>query len=198
MAQLDRIRVALTGFPGGPGVATFYALDGPTAVPDLRAMWGSFAASLPPTVGVSVEPSGDRIDDATGELVGTWVTSSATGFGGAATGPYTAPSGAVVRWLTDTILDGKRLKGRTFLVPLGGSSYQEDGTINPANVTSLTTAAQAYVAAQVGNAFIWHRPRKAKAADGSRPAVTARAGGSGAIVQGLLVDKAMVLTSRRD
>jgi len=198
MTNISRVRVALTGFTGGPGVATFYALDAPTLVPSLRTFWGAVAAKMPTTVSVKVQSSGDIIEDTTGELVGGWATTDAVGVVGADSATYPAPVGACISWLTGTILDGKRLKGRTFIVPLGGGSYQLDGTISAVNVTALTTAATNYVAATVANALVWHRPRVAKAADGSRPAVTARAGANGAIIQGFCVDKAMVLTSRRD
>jgi len=198
MTNIQRIRVALTGFVGGPGVATFYALDAPTALPSLRTLWGALAVSMPTSVSIKVLASGDTIEDTTGVLVGAWAAADAAGVVGADGSTYPAPVGACISWLTSTIFDGKRLKGRTFVVPMGGGSYQLDGTINAANITTFTNAAQAYVAAQVANALVWHRPRAAKPADGSRPAVTARAGGSAAITQGLCVDKAVVLTSRRD
>lgn len=198
MTNIDRIRVQLTGFVGGPGVATFYALNGTTAVPQLRTMWSSLAAKMPSVMAIKVISAGDTIDDVTGDLVGAWSIADAAGVQGVDAAAYPAPAGACIAWLTTTILDGKRVKGRTFLVPLGGGSYQSDGSINPANVTAITNAAAAYVTASVGNAVVWHRPRAARAADGSRPAVTARAGGNAVITSAFCVDKTMVLTSRRD
>jgi len=153
---------------------------------------------MPSAVGIKVLPEGDIIDSATGGLVGSWLTTDAVGVVGSSTAGYPAPAGCILQWTTGTILDANRIVGRTFVVPLGGNAYQADGTLSDTTVAAFTASASAYVASAVGNALVWHRPRKARAADGSRPAVTARAGGVGLITGGRCVDKAVVLRSRRD
>jgi hypothetical protein len=153
---------------------------------------------VPVNTSVQVESGGDTIDDATGELVGAWSIAPAAGYAGANASPYAAPAGACITWLTPDILDGRRIKGRTFIVPIGSGFFQTDGSLTGAGITAIATPAAAYVAALAGNGVIWHRPRAARAADGSRPAVTARAGGHGIVNGSVVADKVAILKSRRD
>lgn len=197
MTNISRMRVALTGFIGGPGVCTFYSTDPSSTYPQLVDLWGSLSARMPSTVSISVEATGDVIDPATGVLVDSWSHAAAAGFAGADPAVYPAPAGACLTWICSDIFDGKRLKGRTYVVPMGGGAYQADGTINPANLTALRSAASDYVTACTGFAVVWHRPRVARDADGSRPAVTARAGSFGIITSSTVHDQAVVLRSRR-
>jgi hypothetical protein len=198
MTQLERVRVGLSGFTGGPGVATFYFLDVATALPSLQSLWTVLAQTMPNIVTIQVENSGDVIEDTTGTIVDQWTQGAEAPIFGGLGGKYSAPSGYCLNWLTQTILDGHRLKGRTFVVPTGVDIYDLDGTIVTATVNAVNTAAATYVNDQSASAVVWHRPRKARPADGSRPAVTARAGGHGLITSALVRDKAAVLTSRRD
>lgn len=198
MTNIDRIRVALTGFIGAPGVCTFYGTNGPSLFPAVQAMWGSLATKMPPTVSVTVEPFGDSIEDTTGAITGSWSIAPATGFAGGASGPYSAPSGACLTWLTDSVLDGRRIKGRTFLVPLSDFIYDNDGTLKGSDVIDLRATCAAYVAAAAGAAVVWHRPRKASIATPTRPARVARLGGHGVITGSSVKDKIAVLRSRRD
>jgi hypothetical protein len=197
MVNIERVRIAWTGFPGGPGVATMYAHDGAAAMTPLQAMFDQIKASLPTNVNIQVESYGDIIDPANGDLMGGWTGTAQDLLTGADGATYPAPAGGIISWTTGTIVDGHRLKGRTYLVPMGGASYQGDGTINTANVGSISAYALELVEAGEGNFVVWHRPRVAKAADGSRPAVTARAGSYGEITGGGLRDKVVVLRSRR-
>jgi hypothetical protein len=198
MANIDRIRVSLFGFIGGPGVMTFYASDAAALLPDLQTFLAALVPGLPSTMNLDVEHTGDTVVDATGVLVGGWSGSALATLTGADTAPYPAPSGACVTWVSDGIPWGYRLKGRTYLVPIGGGSYDTDGTINPTNVANIQAAADAFVTAGAGNFKVWNRPRAARAADGSRPAVIARAGTSFDVVSAVVADRTAVLTSRRD
>lgn len=198
MVNIARIRVALTNFPGAPGVATFYALDGPAAMTPMQAMWDGLKASLPYNMNIKVQSYGDIINPVNGDLVDGWNGDDQDMLTGADAANYPGPAGAIISWVTDTIVDGHRLKGRTYLVPLGGGSYQGDGSINATNVATLSGFAFEMIQAGEGNFVTWHRPRLAKAADGSRPAVEARDGSYGVIVGAGVVDKTVVLRSRRN
>lgn len=198
MANIDRVRVSLTGFGGAPGVATYYGLSGPALFPSVVALWGGLAELMPASVSIKTENSGDTLNDATGDLVGSWSIAPTTGVVGVSTDVYAAPSGAAITWLTQTITAGRRLKGRTFVVPLAGTNYQNDGTLNAAAIVAILNRAQMFVDAQVGNAVVWHRPFAGSAATATRPARPATVGSNGVITACRVTDKVAILTSRRD
>lgn len=198
MTDLYRVRAVWTGFPGGPGITTLFGLVGVPMVPSLRAFFLSLAGALPNDVTIQVQDGGDIIQDTTGDLVGAWTAAPVLPVTGSSGLPYAAPVGAEVVWNTTTIVDGHRLKGRTFLVPMSTALYDTDGTINATFLGSMQSTADTFFAAASGDLVVWHRPRKARAADGSRPAVTARAGGHGVVTGTVVADKAVILRSRRD
>ena len=198
MTVINRIRASWTGFPGSPGVSTFYSVVPDATVPNLRAFFLAIHTALPSDVHVQVENEGDVIEDTTGAVTDLWTCDSVLSVAGDNTDAYSAPSGIVVDWLTGTVLDGHRVRGRTFLVPAGGNFYGTDGTLSDGALALIAPAAAAFVTADTGNFVVWHRPRAAKAADGSRPAVTARAGGHAVVTASSVPDKAAVLRSRRD
>lgn len=145
MASIARIRVALTGVNGLPGVSTFYSTSANLAA--ARSALGTFYGHMPtnwPTgMTYTVENSGDVIDSDTGLLTGAW--NDAPTYTGTSTVPaaaYPAGVGARVRWNTTAVVAGRRLKGSTFIVPLQAGMYGNDGTLDLGYLGSLQTWAQ--------------------------------------------------------
>lgn len=198
MTAIHRIRVALTGFIGAPGVNTFYALDAPALVEPLHAYYAAIISAFPDDVHVQIEGSGDILTDTTGVLTGAWGPNETAPLVGTSSGNYLAPAGWCVNWLTNDILDGKHVKGRTFHVPAAADIGSTNGTLNDLSIPTLSDAANALTVASAGNMVVWHRPRLAQAADGSRKAVTARDGGHAIVLGAQVRDKIAVLRSRRD
>lgn len=192
MAVINRVRAALTGFPGGPGVSTFYCLNPNTFLPLLRDMYFNNSVTMPFGVTVTIENTGDVIDSTTGVLTNTWTAAPVVFVQGQGGAGYSAPSGACVTWTTGTILDGTRLRGRTFLVPLTGDSYQSDGSLDPVTLTRLRDNAASLVNAAAANFVVYHRPIAAGKLHGPR------AGGHSVVTGSLVRDKVAVLRSRRD
>lgn len=188
MANLNRVRVALTGFIGGPGVNTFYGLEAASLRAHLGNYYTALAAYLPTSVTWTIETTGDIIDPLTGDLVGTWADSSALTSSGSSSDAYAAPVGWCVNWMTGDVLDGHRLRGRTFHVPMGGSCSQNNGTLAETPLAAMRAAATAFIAACAGEFVIWHRPKLSPA----------HAGGYSAVTSAVINDKASVLRSRRD
>lgn len=187
----------MQGFIGAPGVMTFYCVTPATWRPELVTFLTSVVSAMPGTVGVTIESSGDIIDDVTGALTGTWSAGTDVTLNGVGASAYAAPVGECFTWLTDTVADGKRLRGRTFLVPLRGDNFEGNGTISEGTSTAHRAAAATLNAASPGQFLIWHRPRAASL-PGVLPVVTARAGSSGPVTGFRVSDKAAVLRSRRD
>lgn len=183
----------MTGFAGGPGVSTFYCLDPATFVIALRAFYGSIPQVFPNDVTITVEGSGDVINDATGALTGSWITAEAAGTVGGDAGLYAAPAGAAIGWLTSTVVDGSRLAGRTFLVPLCAAAYQNEGSIGDDTLASLRAAAAVLVGATPGNFMVWHRPQFSE----TIPRVVTRPGSSAAVTGSRVNDRVAILRSRR-
>ena len=198
MTDLYRVRSVWSGFPGGPGVTTMYFLDTATAVDSVHTFFASIADRLPEDVDIQVESAGDVINDATGDLTGAWSTGAVTSIPGTASGSYSAPAGAVVDWLTATILDGRRLRGRTFIVPMSAGLYDGDGTPTTAMLDDLQAAATELITEQSSSFVLWHRPFAGSPAVGSRPARPAHDGGHGFITTAHVPNFTAVLRSRRD
>jgi hypothetical protein len=198
MTALKRCRVALTGFVGGPGVATYYFLDTATAQNSLHSLWVGLASWLPTSVTVQVEPGGDIIDDVTGNLTGSWGGDIIPSIQGQANNGYASPVGALLKWQTDTIADGHRLRGRTFLVPLDKITFQTNGQMAPATAASMAALAGQFVIEQSSSFVVWHRPFAGRAATAKLKAKPAHDGGHGLVTLAAVGTKPVVLRSRRD
>ena len=198
MTTLNRVRVQGYGYPGGPGVSTFYFLDTTTACDSLYTLFNGFQGATPNSVNYLVESAGDQIEDTTGELVGAWSATPESIVDCSNTSSYQGPTGVLLKWHTDTILDGHRVSGQTFMVPIAAGVFDNTGHVGSSDLAGFAGYASAFVIAQDASFVIWHRPRAAKAADGSRPAVTARVGGHGLVTRSSVSTKAAVLRSRRD
>ena len=186
MTDIQRIRVAWTGFPGAPGVSTFYATTAATPMANIRTFFNNIHPFLPSDVTLSFPGAGDVLDDVTGILTGSWSAAPPADVTGSGTGTYAAPVGAVVNWGTATIHRGRRMRGRTFLVPLNGPSFQNDGSLDSTVRAGLISGAQALIAAGPGNLLAWSRP------------ISGGGGLSAAVTTANVPDLAAVLRSRRD
>lgn len=184
---MNRARVAFTGVAGLPGVATFYFGSSTTDMTALRTFWDAVKANFPNTMQIQVPNSGDTINETTGVITGAWSGPSQTvvvGTGGV--GAYLSTAGAMVRWNTPQVVDGRRPIGKTYLVPCMNGVFDSAGTIANASITTYQTAASALITAYAGEMKIYHRHN----AKGPGVACT--------ITSASVPDKQVVLRSRRD
>lgn len=200
---LQRVQVAWTGFIGGPGVSTHYFLDAGAAVDDLRSFYATVASMLPGDVHILVPAAGDSLDVETGAITGAWTGPSTAVVDGSDSGSYASTSGPLVRWETGTIVGGRRLLGRTYLVPAGRDAYDGGGQIAGGIRTTIADAGQTFIDADTANLLVWQRPRAAAAAYTDRkgvvhPAITGRVGSAAAVVSCFVPSAPAVLRSRRD
>lgn len=174
-----------SGFPGAPGYSILYATPGAGISGDVQAFFTAVRTELPSSVSITGPTGGDSIDPVTGTLTGTWSGGTGGTINGMSAAVYAGPAGAVVTWLTDGIANGRRVRGRTFLVPLSSSAYQTDGSLLAGSLTAIQSAANALVSSAAGNLLVWHRP-------------VGGVGGSAHAVTGAKVsDRVAVLRSRR-
>lgn len=186
MANIAKVVVSWTGFMGAPGYGVHYKVSAGLVTSYLRTFYDAVKTLIPSSVSIQVPSSGDIVDDVTGVITGSWSTAAnAVVVGTPGTG-YVGGAGAVVRWNSAGIVNGRRVRGRTFLVPLIGGSFDTNGTLLPANSLTLTNAASALVASEAGNLLVWHRPK-------------AGAGGASfAVTSSDVPDRSALLRSRRD
>lgn len=117
--------------------------DADEAVARVQAYATAIKAYLPNQVTLQVLNELEEIVVTTGNMLGVYTTASQTaqtGTAGATVG-WAAPAGAVITWNTAGVKNSRRVRGRTFIVPLANSAYETDGTIGPTALTGLNTAA---------------------------------------------------------
>lgn len=203
MTLMDRHRVNWSGFVGGPGVSTFYCVSSFPMNAHLNWLFAALSSFLPTDVHLTFDPTGDTIESTTGALTGTWSDTASAAVDGTNSAAYSAVSGALIRWVTNAVLSGRKLRGHTFLVPFAGDTYDTSGQISSTNVALITGAVQALATAMSGTMLIWERPRLARAAYTDRrgvthPAITARAGAAAAVQTATCRPTVTELRSRRD
>lgn len=186
MANIDKLVVTWSGFQGGPGYSIFYATPLNDVQADIVTFFNGIKGLLPNDVTISVPGNGDTLNDATGALAGSWSGGTPATIIGENPGSYAGPAGMCVTWNTNAIVGRRRLRGRTFIVPAAGGCFDVDGTLTPANRSTLETAATGLVGGAGGNLLVWHRP------------VLGSGGVAHPVVSAVVADKVAVLRSRRD
>lgn len=203
MTAIQRVRVAWTGFVGGPGVSTFYTDDFAGFSGAFSTLMASLKDSIPDTVKITVPNSGDTIDDTTGALLGSWNGTSGFFVQCTGDGHHAAPAGYMIKWETGAIHNGRRVRGRTFIVPCSSNIYDADGTLIPAFLTGKQTALDTFVASMGTTLKVWQRPRAATPSwtdvkGRTHLAKSATDGWASFVTSATIPDKTVVLRSRRD
>lgn len=196
MAVLFHVTAKWTGFPGAPGYTNLYALTTDplsTGAQDFanaaHTLFDSLKAHFYSLVSIAVQPIVETIDETDGTLLDeiTVATPPAVVTGTSAS-QYAGPAGACIQWKTAGIVAGRRVRGRTFLVPMAVNQFDSDGTLVSASLGIIQAAATAYRTTAGISPVIWHRPTSPTATDGEGFPLTANS----------VTDKVAVLTSRRD
>lgn len=189
-----RVTAEWTGFQGAPGYTNFHFLpftgggDAAGAREQVASFFRPLASTLAPTVTINVSQTLEVLDEQSGVLEDYMTDDTDLGpLGGDLTGSFAGPAGAVVNWSTSTINNGRRVRGRTFVVPIRGQRFDADGTLSSAAIEDLNDAAEGIRSNEFQQELaVWSRPRNG-------------AGGVAAPVIGHLVpDMVAVLRSRRD
>lgn len=204
MAPILRVKARWSGFVGSPGYTVLHFRDfgtgegegtDPTqqhavdAVARTRTFFNAFSGSLPSVARVQVEGEVDLIESTTGELLNSFAVPAPAIVAGTASGVFAASTGAVVNWRTNGVRNGRRLRGRSFIVPLGGIAQSGTGTLNPSVRDQLQLAANALAASTASpDLVVYGRPSARGAADGQFSVVTSTQ----------VPDLLAVLRSRRD
>lgn len=153
----------------------------------VKQFWTDCASTLDNGVTFTVESNPRRYAAATGELQQIFsVAEQAPVSGSLSSSGVPRAAQALIRWSTADIVNGRAVKGRTFIPGLVSSTITDTGQLSQGAMDDLDAAAEAMITGSGGTLSVWHRP-----VDG--------AGGSEHLVTSASVwSQFAVLTSRRD
>jgi hypothetical protein len=193
VTTISRMQVRITGGTIGEGIATHYWATETSGVQALlKTFWISCGSLMGGWVTIRVPNSGETFDVATGTLNGTWSEGTVSTATGGGSGGSAGGVGACVGWSTDGIRRGRKVRGRTFLVPLAANVYDSDGTLLSTTVTTLNGAVTTLLGAGASTLQVYARPTPAPGGIGpDTPGQVAR------ITSGLVKDHVSWLRSRR-
>lgn len=183
------IKAVWTGVTGLPGVNTWYWNAGGTIddqVDAVHQFYADLAGYLPPGVSIQVAGTGNELVESTGALSAVWAASSTPSVvNGSGSNAFAAGVGACVTWHTSTVVNGRLVHGRTFLVPLMSGVYASDGTLTSTFMGDIATRISDLITAAAGDFKAWHRP------------VAGSGGSLATVLSGSCPDQATRLVTRR-
>lgn len=136
------------------------ASEASTALAKHRAFFAGLGIYIPTGVSVSFNSLMEHYDgqnEKTGTVTAGTPAASVTG---TATGAYNAAGGAWVTWRTGKYSLGRPVTGRTFIVPIGATGMQSDGTPVTGLVNDLNSAAAAIVVGFPDLMIFYHHTKK--------------------------------------
>jgi len=194
-----RVRLTSQGWSGGPGLNTFYfahnastdpvvQADADTVVARVRSVFAGRMALWPTNWTANVSESVDVIDAADGDIVAQFTAPTTTLLTGTSSNPMgPATIGLCLTQNTAQFIAGRRLRGRTFLVPIIQNGDTNGTPDSGSRSVASGLAADMITDPALGPAWcVWHRPKDP--APGSLAHVTSVT----------ISDKWAVLRSRRD
>lgn len=201
MAVVSVLKVEWSGFVGGPGLSQFVLegddpLDLQPALQALEDFFVALAPLIPNNILLTPQTEALHYEHTTGVLLGATQLTAVGASTGTATGTWAAACGGSIQWDTGQIQNGRRVRGRTFIVPMAVNAYEDDGTLTSTAVSTMTTASgeiSTFVGPNAANTFqVWGRPRDATETQPAKPASLAQITGAS------VSDKVAILRGRRD
>lgn len=160
MAGLDQVIVNWIGPGHSPKVSIFFSdADGDVAAfrNNLSVMLNAIAAYQSNQYSFRIDTSGDTFDEASGALIGSWTDSTLQSGTGLYSGqPMPDAAQVLLRWTTGQIVNGRRLRGRTY-VPGIAMDTTVNGNLNDGTVAIMSGLANDFVDSTTPPR-IWHRP----------------------------------------
>jgi hypothetical protein len=200
-STLYRVKLRWSGFMGAPGYSIFHFAPNGTGTAEgesqaaaiaVDAWAGNIVGNLPAIGTLQVEPDVEEIQVSNGQMLGVFPVQGLSGHQSSAPSQeaYSGPAGAVVNWRTAGVRNGRRVHGRTFLVPLRGAAFENNGTLSTITQTNLRNESQTLAdgAFDGPSLHVYCRPSTKGATDGLSFAVDSAS----------VPDLAAVLRSRRD
>lgn len=199
MTEILRLTINWTGFQGGPGYTNLHfrdfsegevtqtMIDG--AITKTDAWLDAWTVLIPSGVSYVINPSIEIIEVESGDLLRYEAGSPDLTRVGTSAGKYAGGSGACINWYTNVVRNSRRIRGRTFMVPLGDYALSTNGTIDDPRLVGMIDATTLFLNhTAAGDLGVWSRPSSPTANDGQW-----------AVVSSFRInDKLAQLRSRRD
>jgi len=185
---------------GGLGVSRFHAQPAAASQANrqawadgIRTFFDAIKSQFPSSVSWTFGSEIMDFNASDGVVAGYFnVTPPASLAGNSSSAELAGPVGCIVRWETNAVFNNRRVRGRTYLVPLSRAAYDAQGTIQGPSITQIQTAANVYVANTQGGAIIPHVYSPEKDDPDGHPGFISE------IVAAVVPDLACVMRSRRD
>lgn len=151
----------------GASVFHFQSVAGSAAAQPLanavRAMFFSLIAAFPDDISFSFDSEVRELSEA-GALLAAYPITAPPTTGGSSSAAFASGTGLMVRHNTGVILGGKRVRGRTFMVPVSSASFTTNGDVLASTVSAFNAAFATLITAAngVGAPFsVWSRANAA-------------------------------------
>lgn len=208
MANVSTVTAVWNGFTGAPGYSLFRFEELSTAAlcnaagAAVKAFFvGVGTAFYGPLWTIGIQPIVQHHDIATGDLQGeSTMTTPPTPIAGVGSGSATwaGGSGAVAQWTTGLVHAGRKVRGRTYLVPILQTAFSNDGTVSTAFASGVQTAGNALIADATTAFGVYSRFWDKKPGDPPLGVAPVQVGGAFAAATGCVVpDRSAQLRSRR-
>jgi hypothetical protein len=192
-----RVKLRWDGFVGAPGYSIFHfrdlsesggTLEGAQAATDkVDAFAEAIKGFIPYNSRLTVQSDVEVYESTNGELqtiIGVaadpaHVSLATIGMN------YSSAAGVCITWRSPQVRNSRRIRGRTFLVPLVAAVWGGDGIVAAGNMATLNAAASA-LRNDTGapDLIVWARPTSPGATDGELAAINSHnIGAAGAILR---------------
>jgi len=167
MAEIYRVNTRWTGVAVGGGVTVMHfqvgvpggtTTEAQACVDAVRDFWTTLAPRISASGSWVVDGSVDLLNPATGTLTGNRGVTSRSGLGSGSGDFLPLQVQGMVRWDTSVVLDGHRLRGRTYIPGPTEADNGVGGVPIGTYTSGLNTAAATLVGLTTAELQIWHRP----------------------------------------
>lgn len=149
---------------GGTGYSVFNfqnagdSTEAQAIADDVHDFFDAFEGNVPNDVQFSFD-SEVTVHDLDGTLTSVFAVTPGAPITGAWTGGFARAQGLRIDWQTGHIVEGRRLTGRTYIVPVANTMFDDNGALTPAAVTAWTGYGQDFIDATGANSplVVWSR-----------------------------------------
>jgi hypothetical protein len=147
---------------------------------DVRAFWLALNSQLPNDVTLSFDQEVLDLDDA-GVLQAVHAVVPPASVAGVNNSEFNRAAGAVINWSTGIIVAGRRLSGKTYVVPMAMNTFDTVGVLTAVSRALLIQEGADLIAATAANRplLVWSRTHQT-----ARAVVSASVPAQGAILRG--------------